>query len=331
MFGSRRCALHAPYILLVGCLSGPASLANDLASQFDKQILPLFERYCYPCHDAKSMKGDLDLSRHRSLADIQANFRPWETILQQIEDAEMPPKAPLPTEDERKQMEQWIRSAFATIDWSKHDGVTHAIMPRLSKREYNNTLRDLLGIDFQPAELLLDDSQGLSGFTNDREALFISPTLAEQLFDAAEYALNALLALDQPLFAKTFEAESMLMTERGSRPQTLPKAGMGYSLAGAGQRTLYDEVTVPHDGWYRFTVLGVGIEGDSGMRLRVDNKVVRDVFCRDEQPEETYFEVLLRAGPHQMTWNIELPTSLRRTQERNQAANIENRATGKRG
>ena len=77
----------------------------------------------------------------------------------------------------------------------------------------------------------------------------------------------------------------MLMTERGSKPQDLPGGGFGYSLAGAGQRTLYDEVTLPADGWYRLTVCGVGIGGDSAMRLRIDNEPRHDFICIDQQPQ----------------------------------------------
>ena len=154
-------------------------------------------------------------------------------------------------------------------------------------------------------KLLLDDGPGLSGFTNDRDALFISPALAEQLFDAADYALQSLLNLRQKPYSKRFEAENMLMTERGSKPEELPGGGVGYSLAGAGQRTLYDEVIVPADGWYRLTVKHVGRGGDSGMRLRIDNEPRAFLKCLDNTPKEETIELLLRAGSHQMTWNID--------------------------
>jgi hypothetical protein len=102
----------------------------------------------------------------------------------------MPPKKPLPALAERQQIVAFLRQGLASVDWSQQKGIEHVTLPRLTKSEYNNTLRDLLGIDFEPGKLLLDDGPGLSGFTNDRDALFISPTLAEQLFDAADYALG---------------------------------------------------------------------------------------------------------------------------------------------
>ncbi len=304
---------HLLYSALV--LLPCAVFAADLDVPFQKHIQPLLKTYCLDCHNADKQKGDLDLSRFGSLSSVQADFKTWQTVLQQIEEEEMPPKKPLPAMAERKALVAWVREAMDTIDWSKHRGIEHITLPRLTKLEYNNTLRDLLGIDFEPGRLLLDDGQGLSGFTNDRDALFISPALAEQLFDAADYALQSVLNLGGKPMQKLFETEAMLMTERSSRPVDLPGGGFGYSLEGAGQRTLYDEIVVPVNGWYRFTVKQVGRGGDAGLRLRIDNEPQAYFFCADEKPQQQIVELLIRAGSHQMTWNID-NSSLSKTVEK---------------
>lgn len=272
---------------------------------FSADIQPLLKTYCLSCHNPEKLKGDVDLTHFDQPGNIVKEFKLWQTMLQQVEEQEMPPKKPLPTSAEREQLGDFLRQGLASVDWSQQKGIGHVTLPRLTKSEYNNTLRDLLGIDFEPGKLLLDDGPGLSGFTNDRDALFISPALAEQLFDAADYALEAVLALKEPRSLQHFEAETMLMTERGSKPENLPGGGIGYSLAGAGQRTLYDELILPADGWYRMTVKHVGRGGDSGMRLRIDNEPRAFFLCVDAKPQEQTIELLLRAGSHQMTWNIE--------------------------
>jgi hypothetical protein len=217
----------------------------------------------------------------------------------------MPPKKPLPSDIERQEIIAHLRKGVESADWSRMKGVEHLTLPRLTKSEYNNTLRDLLGVDFEPGGLLLDDGPGLSGFTNDRDALFIPPALAEQLFEAADHALQSHLNLKRKPVSHKLEAEAMLMTERGARPAELPGGGFGYSLEGAGQRTLYDEVSVPADGWYRFTVKHVGRGGDAGLRLRIDNEPRALMKCSDETPRVESVDLLLRAGTHQMTWNID--------------------------
>lgn len=274
------------------------------------EIRPLLQKYCLDCHNADKQKGDVDLTHFGSPQNVVKEFKLWQTMLQQVEEEEMPPKKPLPSSADRAEIVAFLRKGIDSVDWSTQKGIEHVTLPRLTKTEYNNTLRDLLGIDFEPGKLLLDDGPGLSGFTNDRDALFISPALAEQLFDAADYALQSMLNLRQQPYTKHFEAENMLMTERSAKPEDLPGGGVGYSLAGAGQRTLYDEVIVPADGWYRLTVKHVGRGGDSGMRLRIDNEPRALLKCLDNAPQEETIELLLRAGTHQMTWNID-NTSLR--------------------
>lgn len=275
------------------------------ASAHAADIQPLLKQYCLDCHNSDKKKGDLDLTHFGSPQNVVKEFKLWETMLQQVEEEEMPPKKPLPSAAERGQIVAFLRQGIASVDWSQQKGIEHVTLPRLTKTEYNNTLRDLLGIDFEPGAMLLDDGPGLSGFTNDRDALFISPALAEQLFDAAEYALQSMLNLGQKPFTRHYETENMLMTERGAKPLDLPGGGYGYSLEGAGQRTLYDEISVPADGWYRFTVKHVGRGGDAGLRLRIDNEPRSLLFCVDEKPQEQTIELLLRAGTHQMTWNID--------------------------
>jgi len=263
------------------------------------------QKYCLDCHNADRRKGDVDLTHFAEKQDVASNFSLWQSMLQQVEDEEMPPKKPLPSDIERQEIIAHLRKGVESADWSRMKGVEHLTLPRLTKSEYNNTLRDLLGVDFEPGGLLLDDGPGLSGFTNDRDALFIPPALAEQLFEAADHALQCHLHLKQKPVVQKLEAETMLMTERSARPAELPGGGFGYSLEGAGQRTLYDEVSVPADGWYRFTVKHVGRGGDAGVRLRINNEPRALMKCADETPRVESVELLLRAGTHQMTWNID--------------------------
>ena len=207
------CAIQNRSLFLLCVFAfGLRAFASEQEAHFQKVVRPLLTKYCLDCHNAEKHKGDLDLTGFQSVASIQAEFKTWQLVLQQVEDEEMPPKKPLPSGGERAMILTRVREMLESIDWSQHRGIAHLTLPRLTKAEYNNTLRDLIGVDFQPANQLLDDGQGLSGFTNDRDALFISPALAEQLFDAADYALQAALDLRGKTEKKRFEAEKMLMT-----------------------------------------------------------------------------------------------------------------------
>ncbi len=66
---------------------------------------------------------------------------------------------------------------------------------RLNRAEYNNTVRDLLGIDFRPADDFPQDDSGY-GFDNIGDVLSLSPVLLEKYLKAAETAVHA--AIDGP-------------------------------------------------------------------------------------------------------------------------------------
>src|SRR4051812_45678099 len=135
----------------------------DLDHTFMQQAQPLLEHYCVKWHNPDKKKGEVDLTLYRNTAAVQQDFRIWEKVLQQIEDEEMPPKDPQPTAAERAQLVSFAWRALDSIDWSVHRSVGRVTFARLTKEEYNHTLRELLGVDLHAGDGLLDDGQGNSG------------------------------------------------------------------------------------------------------------------------------------------------------------------------
>jgi hypothetical protein len=60
---------------------------------------------------------------------------------------------------------------------------------RLNRAEYNNTIRDLLGVDFQPAKDFPADDVGY-GFDNIGDVLSLPPILMEKYLSAAEQVVE---------------------------------------------------------------------------------------------------------------------------------------------
>src|SRR5262249_38820370 len=69
-----------------------------------------------------------------------------------------------------------------------------AVLRRLNRGEYNNTIRDLVGVDFRPADDFPQDEMGY-GYDNIGAALSISPSHVEKYLDAAERAVEAAIVL----------------------------------------------------------------------------------------------------------------------------------------
>ena len=110
----------------------------------------------------------------------------WENVLGKLRSGEMPPKgAKQPRPEDVKAVTQWIEAEFARIDRNTKPDPGRVTAHRLNRFEYNNTIRDLLGVDFHPADDFPADDAGY-GFDNIGDVLSLSPVLMEKYFAAAE-------------------------------------------------------------------------------------------------------------------------------------------------
>ena len=186
--------------LLVVLLTGSAAFAQDPqpASIYQKDIRPILAERCFKCHDAEKKKGGIVLTVFADEKAIARQRKLWLKVVEAIDGLEMPPngEAPLPAE-QREHLVRWIRLTVNTVDCTnpadRNPGKT--VVRRLTRSEYNRTLRDLLGLDFDAAEAvgMADDAAG-AGFANMAEALNLSPTLLDKYFAAADKALDRVFA-----------------------------------------------------------------------------------------------------------------------------------------
>ena len=84
----------------------PLSLLLLLASsvqaeppEYKREIAPLFEEYCYRCHDDETQKGDVRLDDLK--ADFAREHELWDKIEKQIITNEMPAKKPFLSDEQR--------------------------------------------------------------------------------------------------------------------------------------------------------------------------------------------------------------------------------------
>jgi hypothetical protein len=147
---------------------------------FQKTVQPFLAKHCFECHTDKQ-RGDVRLDQfdEQSLAKSSPTL---EKVLDMLDKHAMPPKKrPQPTDDELKPVLAWLE-AYVERTEQKADRV---LIRRLNRAEYNNTVRDLLGVDFQPADDFPQDTPG-HGFDNIAGSLSVSPVLMEKYLAAAE-------------------------------------------------------------------------------------------------------------------------------------------------
>ncbi len=179
--------IKARVILIVAALGVSAKEGGAFASDdFKMDVLPVLETYCFNCHD-DSAKGGVNLEALSKDGAFWREPKTWERTLNTIRDASMPPaKKKQPTLEERAQLTAWLKSALENPDVAQvQSDVGHKPLHRLSRLEYNNTVRDLLGVTSNPADRFPPDGGGGGGFDNNASTLFVPPILMEKYLAAA--------------------------------------------------------------------------------------------------------------------------------------------------
>ena len=165
----------------------PAARAR--AAPEAKDVAPLFEKYCLNCHDAADAQGGVVLE---NVSDASGEkLKPLLIrVAENLRSQSMPPEGePQPDAAELETICAWIDGVAGKADRPAGRRVAR----RLNRAQYNNTIRDLIGLDLRPADEFPSDDVGY-GFDNIGEVLSISPVLLEMYLAAAEKVIDAAFA-----------------------------------------------------------------------------------------------------------------------------------------
>ncbi len=174
--------------LLFIAVSGSSDLAASELATFKAKIQPLVLKYCQRCHNVDEMTSGIRVDQLDGSLEDRHLFL-WKDILKQIEGEAMPPEdEPQPTAIERQLLVDWIQQALVTA--RSRNAEKNGSVRRLTVAQYRNTLRDLLGLEDNLADVLPADGVSKDGFLNNKQTMELSPLLIEAYFDVAEKALD---------------------------------------------------------------------------------------------------------------------------------------------
>jgi hypothetical protein len=160
-----------------------------------QSVLPFLKSQCLSCHSSDKPKAKLDLSIYQTRSAITKDYRVWDLVLERLEAEDMPPeKAPKhPTEQERAAVIGWIKT-LRKVEADKNAGDPGPVLThRLSNSEYDNTIRDLTGVDIRPTKEFPVDPANEAGFDNSGESLMMSPALLKKYLEAARNVADHLV------------------------------------------------------------------------------------------------------------------------------------------
>ena len=252
--------LAAPLILLalLHARSGAEPLPQ-MARKPDDPFRTFLTKHCQECHSGEKPKGDFSLDKLAPDFDNAANRERWLAVRKRVQAGEMPPKAkPRPAEKDVQALAGWI-DAKAGAARLAHG---RTVLRRLNRIEYQNTVRDLLGIDVDFQEMLPADSSA-NGFDNSGEAMHVSSFLMEKYLEAADTALSQAIANgpQPPVIKKRYSLKDQhqvkVTTENVFRVQDDTVALFSSS---AWQAVHIYEFYPPDRGRYRFRISASAIQ-----------------------------------------------------------------------
>ena len=269
-------------------------------------------RYCVTCHNDRAKTAGLSLE---ALDIARAAEAPevWEKVIRKVRVGMMPPQGvPQP---ERPTREALVSYLSTTLDRAAaaHPNPGRKLVHRLNRAEYANAVRDLLGLEIDPAALLPPDDSAY-GFDNIADVLSISPVLLERYVSAAGQV--SALAIGDPeigVAGETFRIRQDASQDR--HVEGLPIGTVGGMLA---------KTTLPLDGEYVIqaklfrTNLGAmrGLEYPHQIEVTVDGarvhlgsfggdadfkaSLANPTVAGDAVDARSRVRVPLKAGPHEI-------------------------------
>jgi len=174
--------------VLMTLLSGPvASLraASPGATEFRKGVEPILKEYCYDCHGDGMDKGGVAFDAFNPDTDLGTSQDLWWRALKNLRaDMMPPPKKPQPSARQVARLEHWIKTRAFGLD-ERNPDPGRVTIRRLNRVEYRNTIRDLMGIEYDTDAEFPPDDTG-HGFDNMGSVLTLPPMLLEKYLESAQ-------------------------------------------------------------------------------------------------------------------------------------------------
>jgi hypothetical protein len=293
-----------------------ASLGLAAAVHAAEPFDAFLEKHCISCHGPKKEKGDLRIDQLSRDFKLGADSHHWAEMIEQVNSGEMPPKK------EKKPTQEEIAAFVTNLDSLLKEGraARMAVRPsvshyRLSRKEYQNTVYDLLGVRYDPAKPgELNEDTLWHGFERIGSELTLSPSHVDRYYRAAE------LVLDRAFPAASGEARKVRKTAAdlrygGGKEQqaALDRFGIKRPLRyllfpGQVQNILSPEwfgKTGPqHSGVYRLRLQASGVRPPGGQPAHlsigkvtgeetVAGLIEFDITAVEDSPQVYEFEVFL--------------------------------------
>ena len=214
------------------------------AGSYETEIRPFLTKYCVSCHGPDRQKADLRLDKLDPDLINGSDADMWQEVLDLINISEMPPKEARaqPKPSERQAIVDALTLSFRQAMEARRSTGGRNVIRRLTAYEYNNTLRDLLGLDLRYAVDLPPEGSAKEGFKNNSSVLGTSALHIEYFERIARAALERIILepteQPEPYFVRVepelaFPTESAKSDSNDNQSKKRQKkSGTSYNIKG---------------------------------------------------------------------------------------------------
>ncbi|MDX1926858.1 MAG: DUF1592 domain-containing protein [Pirellulaceae bacterium] len=298
------------------------SLCVYFPAQGAEPLEAFLQKHCLRCHGSDKAKGDLRIDQLSRDFKLGTDTHQWAEVMEQVNSGQMPPKEEMqPTQAE-------ISTFVTSLDSLLKDGraARMAARPavahyRLSRKEYQNTVYDLLAVRYDPTKPgELNEDNLWHGFERIGSELSLSPSHVDRYYRAADLVLERAFPTSSGEVRKVRKTAAELRYRGGeSQKQTLERFGIKRPLRqllfpGSVQNALspnwFGKTGPEYSGLYRVRIQASGIRPIGGQPAHlsigkrtgeetVEGLIEFDVTAPEDAPQVYEFDVFL-----------EMPTAL---------------------
>ena len=284
------------FVLCFVASSTNAQQAKAPKLDFKKQLKPFLKKYCHNCHSGDDAQAGLAFEQYTTAKSVTQHRKRWNKVLKMLRGGLMPPpkEAEVPPPKVVKPIVAWLDHQLNYVDCSRQHDPGRVTFRRLNRNEYNNTIRDLVGVDFKPAKDFPADDVGY-GFDNIGDVLSLPTILMEKYLAAADQILDRAIVtgprtgVKKRYFGRTLKGGNGI--RRGRR---LPSVGEVWAIH-----------NVKSGGKFTIRILAYGEQAGpdkTRMELRINNRKIKvfTVAARRRRPGIFTHSMRLPAGKNRI-------------------------------
>jgi len=205
---------------------------RDSDGVFRDKVVPFLAKNCYECHGNGNRKGNLALDSFKSAADVVVHRDQWESVLIDLRGGVMPRSDAkiYPSFSERNAIADWVQNELSAYS-AAHPDPGPAARHRLSRKEYVNTIRDLVGVEFKPEkDFPADEAVKWSGLASVNGLL--TPEMKAKYVDAAGRIMDEAIAGNSDESKAASAMPAALAADFNDQPTALNRSAAAREILG---------------------------------------------------------------------------------------------------